>query len=101
MIVVEMLDEILGGMDKELLVMFWVEYVKKGIKFLFSMKVVGVFKGEIGIIVLYENVDGIGIVIVDKLLMSVGCCLVIKGFGLENLNLEWMECRCIKVDEYL
>ena len=33
--------------------------------------------------------------------MSVGRRPVTKGFGLENLNLEWTERRCIKVDEHL
>lgn len=42
---------------------------------------------EEGVVVFYENVEGVGSVIVEKLLMSVGCCLVIKGFGFENFNL--------------
>ena len=99
--VVEMLDEILGGMDKELSAMLRAEYAKKGIKFLLSTKVVGVSKGETGITVSYENADGAGTVTADKLLMSVGRRPVTKGFGLENLNLEWTERRCIKVDEHL
>ena len=99
--VVEMLDEILGGMDKELSAMLRAEYAKKGIKFLLSTKVVGVSKGETGITVSYENADGTGTVTADKLLMSVGRRPVTKGFGLENLNLEWTERRCIKVDEHL
>mgnify|MGYP000565045956 CR=1 FL=1 len=41
-----MLDEILGGMDKELSAMLRAEYAKKGIKFLLSTKVVGVSKGR-------------------------------------------------------
>ena len=53
--VVEMLDEILGGMDKELSAMLRAEYAKKGIKFLLSTKVVGVSKGETGITVSYEK----------------------------------------------
>ena len=32
---------------------------------------------------------------------SMGRRPVTKGFGLENLNLEWTERRCIKVDEHL
>ena len=99
--VVEMLDEILGGMDKELSAMLRAEYAKKGIKFLLSTKVVGVSKEETGITVSYENADGTGTVTADKLLMSVGRRPVTKGFGLENLNLEWTERRCIKVDEHL
>ena len=58
-------------------------------------------KEETGITVSYENADGTGTVTADKLLMSVGRRPVTKGFGLENLNLEWTERRCIKVDEHL
>ena len=96
--VVEMLDEILGGMDKELSAMLRAEYAKKGIKFLLSTKVVGVSKGETGITVSYENADGAGTVTADKLLMSVGRRPVTKGFGLENLNPEKTERGNIRVD---
>ena len=55
--VVEMMDEILGGMDKELSGMLRAEYAKKGIKFLLSTKVVGLSKSEEGITVSYENAE--------------------------------------------
>ena len=58
--VVEMMDEILGGMDKELSAMLRAEYAKKGIKFLLSTKVVGVAKEENGVTVSYENAEGAG-----------------------------------------
>jgi dihydrolipoamide dehydrogenase len=99
--VVEMMDEILGGMDKELSGMLRVEYAKKGIKFLLSTKVVGLSKSEEGITVSYENAEGAGSVTAEKLLMSVGRRPVMKGLGLENLNLELTERKCIKVDEHL
>ena len=99
--VVEMMDEILGGMDKELSGMLRAEYAKKGIKFLLSTKVVGLSKCEEGITVSYENVEGAGSVTAEKLLMSVGRRPVMKGLGLENLNLELTERKCIKVDEHL
>ena len=38
--VIEMLDEILGGMDKELSAMLRAEYAKRGIKFMLNTKVV-------------------------------------------------------------
>ena len=38
--VIEMLDEILGGMDKELSAMLRAEYAKRGIKFMLDTKVV-------------------------------------------------------------
>ena len=99
--VVEMMDEILGGMDKELSAMLRTEYAKKGVKFLLSTKVTGVSKDENGITVAYENADGTGSVTAEKLLMSVGRRPVTTGWGLENLQLELTERKCIKVDEHL
>ena len=96
-----MMDEILGGMDKELSAMLRAEYAKKGIKFLLSTKVVGVAKEENGVTVSYENAEGAGSVSAEKLLMSVGRRPVMKGFGLENLNLELTERKCVKVDEHM
>ena len=49
----------------------------------------------------YENADGTGTVTADKLLMSVGPSSGDKkGFGLENLNLEWTDADASKVDEH-
>ena len=89
--VVEMMDEILGGMDKELSGMLRAEYAKMCIMFLLSTKVVGLSKSEEGITVSYENAEGPGSVTAEKLLMSVGRRPVMKGLGLENLNLELTE----------
>ena len=97
--VVEMLDEILGGMDKELSALLRAEYAKRGIKFLLSTKVVGLSQTEGGAVVSYENAEGSGNVVAEKLLMSVGRRPVTKGFGLENLNLEKTERGAVKVDE--
>lgn len=99
--VIEMMDEILGGMDKELSAMLRADYAKKGIKFLLSTKVTALTKDENGIAVSYENAEGPGCVAAEKLLLSVGRRPVMKGFGLENLGLELTERKCIKVDEHL
>lgn len=99
--VIEMMDEILGGMDKELSAMLRADYAKKGIKFLLSTKVTALSKSEGGTVVSYENVEGTGSVEAEKLLLSVGRRPVTQGFGLENLGLELTERRCIKVDEHL
>ena len=40
--VIEMLDEILGGMDKELSALLRAEYAKRGVKFMLGTKVVSV-----------------------------------------------------------
>ena len=97
--VVEMMDEILGGMDKELSALLRAEYTKRGIKFLLSTRVVGLSQTEEGAVVSYENAEGNGSVIAEKLLMSVGRRPVTKGFGLENLNLEQTERGAIRVNE--
>ena len=101
--VIEMLDEILGGMDKELSAMLRAEYAKRGIKFMLNTKVVSLDgsageNGETQVRVNYENAEGTGFSVAEKLLMSVGRRPVTKGFGLENLNLEKTERGTIKVN---
>ena len=98
--VIEMMDEILGGMDKELSALLRAEYAKRGVHFFLSTKVVEVGNTEEGIQVSYENAEGAGHVTAQKLLMSVGRRPVTKGFGLENLNLALTERGKIKTDEY-
>lgn len=100
--VIEMLDEILGGMDKELSALLRAEYAKRGIKFMLSTKVVAIASSEEGqpqVQVDYENAEGAGAVLADKLLMSVGRRPVTKGFGLENLDLRKTERGNICVNE--
>lgn len=97
--VIEMMDEILGGMDKELSALLRAEYAKRGIKFLLSTKVVALSQTEESAVVSYENAEGKGSVIAEKLLMSVGRRPVTKGFGLENLNLDKTGRGAIKVNE--
>ena len=69
--VIEMMDEILGGMDKELSALLRADYAKRGIQFLLSTKVVSLAQTEEGAVVSYENAEGAGSVIAEKLLMSV------------------------------
>ena len=89
--VIEMLDEILNGMDKELSALLRAEYAKRGIRFLLSTKVISLSQNETEAVVSYENAEGSGSVIAEKLLMSVGRRPVTKGFGLENLKLVLTE----------
>ena len=88
--VIEMMDEILGGMDKELSGLLRTEYAKRGIRFMLSTKVVSLDNTEDGLVqVHYELSDGTGgAVAAEKLLMSVGRRPVTQGFGLENLHLD-------------
>lgn len=99
--VVELMDEILGGMDKELSALLRADYAKRGIRFLLSTKVVGLAQTEEGAVVSYENADGAGSVTAEKLLMSVGRRPVTQGFGLENLGLARTERGSILVNEQM
>lgn len=99
--VVEMMDEILGGMDKELSGLLRADYAKRGVKFLLNTKVTGVTQKEDGIEIEYTCGEEKNTVCAEKLLMSVGRRLVMNGFGLENLNLELTARGMVKVDEHL
>ena len=101
--VIEMLDEILGGMDKELSALLRAEYAKRGIKFMLQTKVTSLANAAAEgrppqVQVNYEHAEGAGFVTAERLLMSVGRRPVTKGFGLENLNLEKTERGNIRVD---
>ena len=94
--VIEMLPEILGGLDKEVSEMLRGIYAKKGVKFHLRCKVTRIDGNTVHFVDADGNeqsVDG------DKILMSVGRRPVLKGFGLENLAVE-VE-RGIKVNEYM
>lgn len=93
--VIEMLPEILGGLDAEISAMLRDIYAKKGIKFNLSCKVTAVNGNEVS----YEDPTGAKYTIIgEKILMSVGRRPVTKGFGLENLGVE-LNRGGIKVDE--
>ena len=80
--VIEMLPEILGGLDKEISEMLRGIYAKKGVKFCLSCKVTAI-EGDT---VHYTDSEGESHSIVgDKILMSVGRRPVLTGFGLENI----------------
>lgn len=99
--VIEMMDEILGGMDKELSGLLRADYAKRGINFLLSTKVVSLAPAEEGVTVSYENAGGSGSVTAQRLLMSVGRRPVTKGFGLENLSLELTDRKSVRVDAHM
>ncbi len=92
--VIEMLPEILGGLDKEVSEMLRGIYTKKGVKFNLSCKVTAVE----GHCVHYTDSEGNAhFVEGDKILMSVGRRPVLTGFGLENIPVAAE--RGIKVNE--
>ena len=94
--VVEMLDKILGPMDKELSDMLQAEYAKRGVKFYLGHKVTGIHGSEVTIEKDGESFTLHG----EKVLLSVGRRPITKGFGLETLALEPF-CNGIKVNEYM
>ena len=94
--IIEMLDEILTGMDKQQSAMLRQIYAKKGIEFNLGARVTKVE----GTNVSFEK-DGVTKVIEgEKVLLSVGRKPVIEGFGLENLGVELFK-GGIKVDDKL
>lgn len=101
--VVEMTDEILGGMDRELSALLRAEYAKRGIRFLVGTKVTGVSAGDdaAGVRVQLESkqADAPAVVEAERLLLSVGRRPVVTGSGLENLPLRRTERGHIAVDE--
>lgn len=99
--VIEMLPEILGGLDKEISAALRADYAKKGITFLLGAKVTSVFEDEGNIYVDYEQNGENATIATDKLLVSTGRKPVMNGFGLENLSLERTERNLIVVDEHL
>jgi dihydrolipoamide dehydrogenase len=93
--VIEMMDEILPGMDKEISSMLRSELEKKGITFNLSSKVTKLNNKE----VIFEK-DGKSVNITgDEVLVSVGRKPVIEGFGLEKLGVETFK-GGIKIDKF-
>ena len=95
--VVEMMDKILGPMDRELSAMLQAEYEKRGVKFHLGYKVTSV-DGE-GVHMEKEGEEP-KVLAGERILLSVGRVAVMKGFGLENLSLETHR-RGITVDEQM
>jgi len=92
--IIEMLDEILTGMDREMSEMLRKEYTKKGITFNISAKVTEVKGNE----VFFEKGGKTTSVTGEKILVSVGRKPNTAGFGLENIGVE-LNRGGIKVDE--
>ena len=94
--VVEMLDKILGPMDRELSEMLQAEYAKRGVKFYLGHKVTGVHGTEVSV-----EKDGQSFTLSgEKVLLSVGRRPITKGFGLESLALEPYR-NGVKVNEFM
>ncbi len=92
--VVEMMPEILPGIDGELVAELRAAYEKKGMKFYLGHKVTAVRNGSVSVEFEGEAFD----IEAERILMSVGRRPV--SVGLEALGLE-MQGRGVKVDEYM
>ncbi len=92
--VIEMLPEILGGMDLEISAGLRGVYAKKGITFHLNSKVVQVEGNKVRFENNGETLEAVG----DKILLSVGRSPNTAGIGLENLGVELFR-GGIKVDE--
>jgi len=95
-IVVEMLDEILTGMDRELSALLKTELTKKGIEFHLGAKVVSVNNHQVEI----EKAGEKSIIETSKILLSAGRKPVLTGSGLEALDLELFG-NGLRVNEYM
>lgn len=94
--VIEMLPEILGGMDKEISEMLRGIYTKRGVNFCMECKVTRIDGGR----VFYTDKEGNELTAEgEKILMSVGRRPVTEGFGLENIDVATE--RGIKVNEFM
>ena len=94
--VIEMMDEILNGIDREIASLLRAEYA---VVFKLGAKVTQLKQDDSGIYVCYESEGEEACVAAEKLLLSVGRRPVTEGFGLENLGLGYTEKHCIKQKE--
>ncbi|OIP81929.1 MAG: dihydrolipoyl dehydrogenase [Porphyromonadaceae bacterium CG2_30_38_12] len=94
--VVEMLPEILGGLDFEISALMRSIFTKKGIAFNLNAKVVKIDGNKVS----FEKDGQTQVIEGEKILVSVGRRPITKGFGLENLNVELFK-GGIKTDEKL
>jgi dihydrolipoamide dehydrogenase len=92
--VVEMLPEILGGLDVEISAMLREIYAKKGIEFHLNARVTQVEGNR----VVFEKEGKTETAEGEKILLSVGRRPVTQGFGLESLGVELVR-GGIKTDE--
>ncbi len=83
-IVIEMLPEILGGMDKEISAMLRKEYTKRGVDFILNAKVVEVSSKE----VVVEFKGKIEKIPTEQVLVSIGRKAVTQKIGLESISLK-------------
>ena len=99
--VIEMTNEILCGIDREIASSLRKEYEKKGIQFLLGRQVDFVTQTDEGFHVLYHNEEIKTSILVGQVMVCAGRKPTTKGFGLENLNLATDSRHHITVDRYM
>ena len=98
--VVEMMDQVLPGFDKEVVRVISRRLKKSGVKTLLKTKALGWSKSGKGIVVDVETPKGKESIKADYVLVTVGRRPNSKGIGAEELGLE-MDGPFIKVDKQL
>ncbi len=91
--IIEMMPEILPGIDEDISKMLRAEYTKKGIDFHLSSRVTEIQDND----VIFEKDGKQEVIKGDKILMSVGRKPVITGLGLEKLGVEIVN-GAVKID---
>ena len=94
--VIEMAPEILGGMDKTLSELLRANYTKRGITFRLNSRVTAINEQQISL----ETPTGTEQITAERTLLSVGRRPVLKGFGLETLQLTPARSG-VEVNEYM
>ncbi len=94
--VVEMLDKVLGPIDREVALEVQKAFEKKGVKFHLSTRVTAVKDGRLQV----EAEDGAFELEAEKILVSVGRRAVTQGLGLENLAVE-LERGAVKTNSFM
>ena len=94
--IVEMLPEILGGMDAEQAAMLRAAYAKKGVEFHLGCKVTAINGNEVCFI---DPEGQAGAVSAQKILVSTGRRPNVRDIGLENIGVKAE--RGVSVDEHM
>ena len=94
--IVEMLDEILPGMDSQLSALLRADLTKRGIDILLQSRVTRIDTGKVSV----KNEEGERVIEAERVLLSVGRIPTLSGLGLENLNLE-KHGRGLKVNPFM
>ncbi|MDR1258785.1 MAG: dihydrolipoyl dehydrogenase [Tannerellaceae bacterium] len=94
--VIEMLDEILPGMDRGLAAMLRVVYARRGVRFYTGCKVTAASEAT----VVMEKGGDVITIHAEKILLGAGRRPVTRGLGLETLGIEPTR-GGVKTDEYM